>query len=76
MKVQDIYKLAKGKYVTGHFTKKCGEIRKFWGRIEYDDRHPTTLTFWDMRKKEYRRISLKQGEFKIKIGKWELRHVA
>ena len=66
MKIEDIYNMTKGKFVTGEFTKKDGTTRQFWGKLDNDVRHPTTLTFFDMRIKDYRRISLKTNKFKLK----------
>jgi|OM-RGC.v1.034119328 hypothetical protein len=74
MKIEDIYNMVKGKFVTGEYTKLNGTTRKFWGRLEYDVRHPRTLTYFDMRKNDFRRISLKTNKFKLKCGKWEIRH--
>jgi len=76
MKPSEIYRLARGRFVTGTFVKKDGTTREFWGRLEYDNRHPRIITFYDMRIKKYRRISLDAGKLTVRFGDIELSHVA
>tara|TARA_A100001011_G_C13813072_1_gene635655 strand:+ start:362 stop:607 length:246 start_codon:yes stop_codon:yes gene_type:complete len=75
LKAKDVYTIFKGKYVTGEFLKKDGTLRIFWGQLIYDDRHPTTITFFDKRKKQFRRISLSEGKLIVRSGSTEVRHV-
>ena len=69
MKSKDIYTHFKGKFVTGQFTKKNGDERKFWGKLEYDARHPKAVTFFDQHKRSYRRFSLNTATVTITSAK-------
>ena len=68
MKTHDVLALFKGKFVTGTFTKKNGEVRTFWGQLENDVRHPRSVTYFDYHKHGFRRMSLDQGVVTIKSG--------
>ena len=72
MTVDQIIKLSQGKFFSGEYLKSNQTLRKVWGKIENVRRHKQTITFYDMRKKDYRRISLKNGYLKMKIGNWEI----
>ena len=68
MKTQDVLALFKSKFVTGTFTKKNGDVRKFWGQLENDVRHSRSITYYDYHKYGFRRMSLDQGTVTIKSG--------
>ena len=68
-KHKQIIKFAKGKIVSGTFTKLDGTTRDFWGVFKHEDRDKNNLvTVFDYRKKEYRRFRLDQGSIKLKSG--------
>ena len=68
-KHKQIIKFAKGKIVSGTFTKLDGTTRDFWGVFKHEDRDKNNLvTVFDYRKKEYRRFRLDVGNINLKIA--------
>ena len=68
-KHKKIIEFAKGKIVSGTFTKLDGTTRDFWGVFKHEDRDKDYLvTVFDYRKKEYRRFRLDVGNINIKIA--------
>tara|TARA_R100000329_G_C7604117_1_gene214300 strand:+ start:194 stop:433 length:240 start_codon:yes stop_codon:yes gene_type:complete len=68
-KHKQIIKFAKGKIVSGTFTKLDGTTRDFWGVFKHEDRDKNNLvTVFDYRKKEYRRFRLDVGNINLKVA--------
>ena len=68
-KHKKIIEFAKGKIVSGTFTKLDGSTRDFWGVFKHEDRDKDYLvTVFDYRKKEYRRFRLDVGNINLKIA--------
>jgi|TARA_R100001509_G_C4776693_1_gene184879 hypothetical protein len=68
-KHKKIIEFAKGKIVSGTFTKLDGTTRDFWGVFKHEDRDKDYLvTVFDYRKKEYRRFRLDVGNINLKIA--------
>lgn len=72
---KSIHKIFGGRYVRGEFTKRNGEQRNFWAKIVNDPRNDDVITFFDMHKKAYRRMTMKDnlitvssGSLHIKLG--------
>tara|TARA_R100001015_G_C4625684_1_gene184306 strand:- start:2096 stop:2335 length:240 start_codon:yes stop_codon:yes gene_type:complete len=68
-KHKQIINFARGKIVSGTFTKLDGSIREFWGVLKHEPRDKDYLvTTYDFRKKEYRRFRLDQGNIKLVVA--------
>ena len=68
-KHKQIIKFAKGKIVSGTFTKLDGTTRDFWGVFKHEDRDKSNLvTVFDYRKKENRRFRLDVGNINLKVA--------
>ena len=68
-KHKQIIKFAKGKIVSGTFTKLDGTTRDFWGVFKHEDRDKNNLvTVFEYRKKEYRRFRLDVGNINLKVA--------
>ena len=68
-KHKKIIDFAKGKIVSGTFTKLDGTSRDFWGVFKHEERDKENLvTVFDYRKKQYRRFRLDFGNVTLKIA--------
>ena len=69
-KHKQIIDFARGKIVSGKFTKLDNTTREFWGVLKHEDRDKDYLvTVFDYRKKQYRRFRLDQGAITLTSGK-------
>jgi len=65
MKPQDIVSKFRGQYVSGFYTKKDGKRRAFHGQLRTDDRNDNCVLYFDKKKRQFRRMNLSFGEWKI-----------
>ena len=68
-KHKQIINFAKGKIVSGTFTKLDNTTRNFWGVLKHEDRDKDYLvTVFDFQKIQYRRFRLDVGKIKLKVA--------
>tara|TARA_B100000378_G_C17715899_1_gene296918 strand:+ start:112 stop:351 length:240 start_codon:yes stop_codon:yes gene_type:complete len=68
-KHKQIIDFARGKIVSGKFTKLDNTTREFWGVLKHEDRDKDYLvTVFDYRKKQYRRFRLDVGNITLNVA--------
>ena len=68
-KHKQIIDFARGKIVSGKFTKLDNTTREFWGVLKHEDRDKDYLvTVFDYRKKQYRRFRLDVGNIVLNVA--------